>query len=84
MTNRFSALPIEVHVCVGRARPSLGELLELAPNAVLTLEQQIDDPVEIMIGERVIAHGTLEEVEDGTRRSLCVRLTSVRSFENDA
>lgn len=84
MTNRFSALPIEVHVCVGRARPSLGELLELAPNAVLTLEQKIDDPVEIMIGERVIAHGVLEEIEDGTRRALSVRLTSVKSFENDA
>lgn len=84
MSNRFSALPIEVHVCVGRARPSLAELLDLAPNAVLTLEQQIDDPVDIMIGERVIAQGVLEEIEDGSRRALSVRLTSVKSFENDA
>lgn len=84
MSNKFSALPIEVHVCVGRARPSLGELLELAPNAVLTLEQQIDDPVDIMIGERVIAQGVLEETEEAGRRALSVRLTAIKSFDHDA
>jgi flagellar motor switch protein FliN len=43
---------------------------------VLPLSSRVDDPVEIMIGDRVIARGELEELgEDGGR--LGVRLTEI-------
>lgn len=71
------SVPIEITVSVGHARPSVRELLSLQENAVLTLDKRVDDPVELFIGDRLIARGTLEEVEDGEPGQLAVRLTEV-------
>ena len=43
---------------------------------VLPLSSKMDDPVEILIGDRVIARGELEEMGDEGGR-LGVRLTEV-------
>ncbi len=69
-------VPIEVVISVGKARPLLSELVGLRPDSVLTLDSKIEDPVEIMVGDRVIARGELQEVDSETGR-LCVRLTEV-------
>jgi flagellar motor switch protein FliN/FliY len=71
------ALPIEVTISVGRARPLLRDLLALGPGAVLPLDRRIDDPVELWIGDRLIARGELQEVEGGEGGQLAVRLTEV-------
>ena len=68
------ALPVEVTVSVGRARPLLRDLLRMGPQAVLTLDRRVDDPVQLWIGDRLIARGELEEAEGG---QLAVRLTEV-------
>jgi flagellar motor switch protein FliN/FliY len=49
---------------------------------VLSLDSKIDDPVELYIGDRLIARGELQEIEDGSGR-LGVRLTEVADFSND-
>lgn len=69
-------VPIEVVISVGKARPLLSELVGLRRDSVLTLDSKIEDPVEIMVGDRVIARGELQEVDSETGR-LCVRLTEV-------
>jgi flagellar motor switch protein FliN/FliY len=69
------SLPIEVTVSVGRARPLLRDLLAMGPGAVLPLDRRVEDPVELWIGERLIARGELEET-DG-EGGLAVRLTEV-------
>ena len=69
-------LPIDVIVSVGRARPLLTELIELRRDSVLSLESRIDDPVELIVGDRIIARGELQEIEPETGR-LGVRLTEV-------
>lgn len=71
------ALPIEVTISVGRARPLLRDLLALGPGAVLPLDRRIDDPVELWVGDRLIARGELEEAEGGEGGQLAVRLTEV-------
>jgi flagellar motor switch protein FliN/FliY len=63
-------------VSVGQARPVIGELLAMRRDMVLPLSSRVDDPVQIMVGERVIARGELEEMGDDTGR-LGVRLTEV-------
>jgi flagellar motor switch protein FliN/FliY len=73
----FRDVPIEVTVTVGRARPNVGELLELRPDAVLTLDRRISDPVELYVGDRLIARGELEEVGGQGSGQLAVRLTEV-------
>lgn len=69
-------VPIEVVISVGKARPLLSELVGLRRDSVLMLDSKIEDPVEIMVGDRVIARGELQEIDSETGR-LCVRLTEV-------
>lgn len=69
-------LPIDVVVTVGRARPLLSELVSLRRDSVLALDAKIDDPVELIVGDRVIARGELQEIDASTGR-LGVRLTEV-------
>jgi flagellar motor switch protein FliN/FliY len=70
------AVPVEVVVSVGHARPAIGELLAMRRDMVLPLSSRMDDPVEILVGDRVIARGELEELGDEAGR-LGVRLTEV-------
>lgn len=70
-------LPIEVTISVGRARPLVRDLLALGPGAVLPLDRRIDDPVELYVGDRLIARGELQEFEGGEEGQLAVRLTEV-------
>ena len=70
------SLPVEVVVSVGRARPLVRDLLALGENAVLPLDRRVDDPVELWIGDRLIARGELMEAE-GEPGQLAVRLTEV-------
>ncbi len=78
----FLGVPIEVTISVGKARPLVSELVELKRDSVLTLDSSIDDPVELYIGDRLIARGELQELGDESGR-LGVRLTEVADFSND-
>ena len=69
-------VPIEVVVSVGRARPLVSDLVNLRRDSVLPLDSRIDEPVEILIGDRLIARGELQEMDDDSGR-LAVRLTEV-------
>ncbi len=68
---------MEVHVAVGRAFPTVETLLNLGPESILTLEQTITDPVEVFIGDKLIARGHLEEVENDPSGRLAVRITAI-------
>jgi flagellar motor switch protein FliN/FliY len=76
-TNPFTSVPIEVNVCVGKARPLVRDLVMLGENAVLTLDSRVDDPVELYVGDRLIARGMLEEKEGETSGELVVRLIEI-------
>ncbi len=78
----FLGVPIEVTISVGKARPLVSELVELKRDSVLTLDSAIDDPVELYIGDRLIARGELQEIGDESGR-LGVRLTEVVDFSNE-
>lgn len=77
----FMGVPIDVMISVGRARPLVSELVQLRRDSVLTLSSKIDDPVELYIGDRLIARGELQEMDDGTGQ-LGVRLTEVADLSN--
>ncbi|MEL6619120.1 MAG: FliM/FliN family flagellar motor switch protein [Pseudomonadota bacterium] len=76
-SNPFTAVPIEVTVSVGKARPLVRDLVMLGPNAVLTLDKRVEDPVDLFVGDRLIARGMLEEAEDDDNGRLVVRLTEI-------
>lgn len=73
----LAQVPIEIVVAVGRARPPVRELLRLRRDSVLALDRRIDDPVDLYVGDRLIARGQLEELEGDRAGFLAVRLTEV-------
>ncbi|NIY71373.1 FliM/FliN family flagellar motor switch protein [Marivivens donghaensis] len=75
------SVPLEITVSVGHARPKVSELLRLAENDVLALDRRLDDPVELYIGERLIARGELHQLEGGEAGQLGVRLTEVAQMD---
>ncbi|MEO1000330.1 MAG: FliM/FliN family flagellar motor switch protein, partial [Pseudomonadota bacterium] len=77
--SRVLSVPIEVMISVGKARPLISELVNLRRDSVLELDSHIDDPVEIYVGERLIARGELQEMDDGSGR-LGVRLTEIEDL----
>lgn len=73
----FSQVPVEVTVSVGRARPRISDLLKLERHAVLPLDRKVEDPVELYIGDRMIARGELVEQDGPQGIQLAVRLTEI-------
>jgi flagellar motor switch protein FliN/FliY len=80
--NPFLSVPVEVTISVGKARPLIRDLLSLSENAVLSLDKRVEDPVELYVGERLIARGQLEELEGEQKGLLAVRLTEIASLQD--
>ena len=49
-------------------------------DAVLTLDRRVDDPVELYVGDRLIARGELQELDGDQAGLLAVRLTEVANL----
>jgi len=79
-SNPFAQVPIEITISVGKARPSIRELLRLSRDAVLPLDRRVEDPVELYVGDRLIARGELQELEGDQAGQLAVRLTEVANL----
>lgn len=77
----FMGVPIEILISVGKARPRVSELVKLRRDSVISLDSKLDDPVEIYVGDRLIARGELQEMEDSNGQ-LGVRLTEVADLSN--
>ncbi|UXX85176.1 FliM/FliN family flagellar motor switch protein [Roseovarius pelagicus] len=78
----FSSVPIEITISVGKARPLIGDLLKMGKDTVLPLDKRVDDPVELYVGDRLIARGELEEIEGDSSGQLAVRLTEVADLRD--
>lgn len=58
------SVPVSVTISIGKVKATIEELLELGPEAILPLDSRIDDPVDLIVGPRVIARGRLVELGD--------------------
>lgn len=79
--NPFTQVPIEIVISVGKARPLVRDLLRLKPDAVLVLDKKVTDPVELYVGDKLIARGELEELDGDQAGQLGVRLTEVADLK---
>lgn len=80
--NPFVSVPIEITVSVGKTRPLIRELVNLGENSVLTLDKRVEDPVELFVGDKLVARGLLEELDGDQAGQLAVRLTEIADFQN--
>ncbi|WP_136635999.1 FliM/FliN family flagellar motor switch protein [Pseudooceanicola onchidii] len=78
----FASVPIEITISVGKARPLIRDLLAMENNAVLPLDRRVEDPVELYVGDRLIARGELEELDGAQAGQLGVRLTEVANLQD--
>lgn len=80
--NPFSHIPVEITISVGHARPLVCDLLKLRMNSILPLNQHIDDPVELYVGDHLIAKGELQELEGESAGQLAVKITEIADLKN--
>jgi len=80
--NPLTSVPLEITVSVGKARPLIRELLHMQRGAVLPLDRRVEDPVELFVGDKLIARGMLEEQDGEGAGQLVVRLTEVADLKN--
>jgi flagellar motor switch protein FliN/FliY len=73
----LSSVKVEVLVALGTARPTMAELSSMSVDTVLSLDCQIDDPVELYVGNRLIAEGVLEEAEGSANGDISVRVSKI-------
>ncbi len=72
---------IEITISVGKTHLALADFVKLEKDSVLQLDSNIEDPVDIYVGDRLVARGELEETEDDSGR-LAVRLTEVADLSD--
>ena len=78
----FSRVPIEITISIGKSRPLIRDLLKMGPDSVLVLDRKIEDPVELFVGDRLIARGELEELTGPQKGQIAVRLTEVSDLQH--
>jgi len=69
-------IPVEVQVVLGSTTMPVATLMNLGRGAVITLDKQIGDPVDIVVNGRVVARGEVIVLEDDSSR-FGVSLTEV-------
>lgn len=60
---RVVDVPLAVTMRFGQRQLTLRELLELGTGSLLELDRQVEEPVDLMLGERVIARGEVVIVD---------------------
>lgn len=61
-------IPVDVQVVLGGTTMPVANLMKLGRGAVVTLDKQIGDPVDIVVNGRVIARGEVIVLEDDSSR----------------
>lgn len=77
LRDSLTQLPVEVTVTVGRARPSIGELLQFNDGQIVALDRRVDDLVELYVGDRLVARGELQELDGDKAGQLAVCITEI-------
>jgi flagellar motor switch protein FliN len=61
---RLSEIPMELSVELGRSHMTLGQTLELGVGAVVALERQAGEPVDLLVNGSPIARGEIVVVDE--------------------
>lgn len=70
-----SHVKVKLSISLGGAEMSIGKLFALAANEVVTLDRDVDAPVDIRLNDKIVARGALVAVGD----KFGVRVTEVVS-----
>ena len=68
-------IPLEISVELGNAKIKIGELLKLSQGSVVELNKLTDEPLDIYVNEKLMAHGEVVVVNE----KFGIRLTNIIS-----
>ncbi len=57
-------VPVIVSAVLGNSRMAIGDLLKLAPGAILELDRKVGEAIDIYVNNRLVARGEVVVVED--------------------
>lgn len=57
-------VPVMVTAVLGSTRMPIGDLLKLAPGAVLEIDRKVGEAIDIFVNNRLVARGEVVLVED--------------------
>ena len=57
-------IPVEVQVILGTTRMPVSRLMKLGRNAVIALDRQVGDPIDVVVNGRTVARGEVVLMED--------------------
>jgi flagellar motor switch protein FliN/FliY len=72
-------VPVQVSAVLGRTQMDVGDLLNLAPGAVLELDRKVGEAIDIYVNNRLVARGEVVLVED----KLGVTMTEIIKSERN-
>jgi flagellar motor switch protein FliN/FliY len=62
------SIPVTVQVVLGSTSLSVSGLMKLARGAIVSLDQRVGDPVDVVVNGMVIARGEIVVVDDASQR----------------
>jgi flagellar motor switch protein FliN/FliY len=63
-TSPLNLVKVSLQVCIGQVSVTVGELLAAQQHQILVLDQEVDQPIDLLLEGRVVARGHLVAVED--------------------
>jgi flagellar motor switch protein FliN/FliY len=74
-------IPVTVQVVLGSTSMPVASLMKLGRGAVISLDQRVGEPVNVMVNGRVVARGEVVVVDEDSSR-FGVSLTEIVSSSN--
>ena len=66
--NTILSIPVTVRVVLGSASLPVASLMKLARGSVISLDQRVGDPVDIVVNGKVVARGEIVVVDETSQR----------------
>jgi flagellar motor switch protein FliN/FliY len=57
-------IQVPIHVTLAAQRKSIHEIVELGPGSIIKFEKTCDEPLDLSVGDRIIARGEAVKVGD--------------------
>ncbi len=66
--NAILSIPVTVQVVLGSTSLPVSSLMKLARGAVISLDQRVGDPVDVVVNGKVVARGEIVVVDEASQR----------------
>jgi len=77
------AIPVTVQVVLGTTTMPVSRLMKLGRGAIISLDQRVGDPVNVLVNGRIVARGEVVVVDEENSR-FGVSLTEIVNLPRDA